>query len=251
MHFEERSQYSGHLGREMRFNVYGHAGKPIIVFPSSGGSYHEYADFGMIEACSWFIDQGLVRFYTPDSIDNETWLSSKWAHDKGVAHQKYEDYIIDNLIPLIKHETGYQGPMITTGASMGAYHALNFLLQHPDVFDTCIALSGVYDVRFFVGDIAGDPVLYQNSPVDYIWTQDDPWFLEHYRRSNIILCTGLGKWEEQTIHDTDVMKDAFEKKGIPAWVDYWGSNVDHDWVWWRQQMPYFLGRLFDQGKLWI
>ena len=37
MHFESRSHWSGELGREMYFNVYGHTGKPIIVFPSSGG----------------------------------------------------------------------------------------------------------------------------------------------------------------------------------------------------------------------
>ena len=75
MHFERRSHYSGYLGREMNFNVYGHAGKPIVVFPSSGGSQNEYADFGMIEACQSFIDRGLVRFYTPDSVDAESWLS--------------------------------------------------------------------------------------------------------------------------------------------------------------------------------
>ena len=74
MHFESRSQWSGELGRKMYFNVYGHAGKPIIVFPSSGGSQNEYGDFGMIEACQDFIDRGLVKFYTPDSLDNESWL---------------------------------------------------------------------------------------------------------------------------------------------------------------------------------
>ncbi|NLA78652.1 MAG: transposase, partial [Erysipelothrix sp.] len=33
MYFESRSHYSGHLNREMYFNVYGHAGKPMVVFP--------------------------------------------------------------------------------------------------------------------------------------------------------------------------------------------------------------------------
>ncbi|HGK3117828.1 TPA: alpha/beta hydrolase-fold protein [Streptococcus pneumoniae] len=31
--------------------------------------------------------------------------------------------------------------MMTTGCSMGAYHALNFFLQHPDVFTKVIALN--------------------------------------------------------------------------------------------------------------
>lgn len=38
MHFEQRSFYSNQLEKEMPFNVYGHAGKAVLVFPSSGGS---------------------------------------------------------------------------------------------------------------------------------------------------------------------------------------------------------------------
>ena len=33
MHFEARSHYSGHLGREIYFNRYGHGGTPVIVIP--------------------------------------------------------------------------------------------------------------------------------------------------------------------------------------------------------------------------
>ena len=33
---------------------------------------------------------------------------------------------------------------MTNGCSMGAYHALNFFLKHPDVFQGMIALSGLY-----------------------------------------------------------------------------------------------------------
>ena len=50
-------------------------------------------------------------------------------------------------------------PMMTTGCSMGAYHALNFFLQHPDVFNKVVALSGVYDARFFVGEFGGDEAI--------------------------------------------------------------------------------------------
>lgn len=77
--------------------------------------------------------------------------------------------------------------MMTTGCSMGAYHALNFFLQHPDVFTKVIALSGVYDARFFVGDYYNDDAIYQNSPVDYIWNQNDGWFIDRYRQAEIVL----------------------------------------------------------------
>ena len=45
------------------------------------------------------------------------------------------------------------------------------------------------------------------------------------------------------------MKEAFEMKNIPSWVDYCGYDVDHDWPWWKIQLPYYLGALKDQGKL--
>ena len=144
MHFERRSHYSGHLNREMHFNVYGHAGKPVIVFPSSGGSQNEFADFGMIEACRSFIDRGLIKFYTPDSLDNESWLAtSRSPHDIGETHNQYDRYIIEELVPLIRYESNWGGAMITTGCSMGGFHTTNFALRHPDIFDISIALSGV------------------------------------------------------------------------------------------------------------
>ena len=45
MKFVTKTQYSP-TQSDMPYNIYGHQGKPILVFPSSGGSYHEYGDFG-------------------------------------------------------------------------------------------------------------------------------------------------------------------------------------------------------------
>ena len=149
-----------------------HAGIPVVVFASSGGSHNEYYDFGMIDACAQFIEEGRVQFFTLSSVDSDSWLCDwKNPHDRAEMHRAYERYVIEEAIPFIKHKTGWFDPMMTTGCSMGAYHALNFFLQHPDVFNKVIALSGVYDARFFVGDFGGDEAIYQNSPSDYIWNQ--------------------------------------------------------------------------------
>ncbi|ESV54475.1 esterase [Streptococcus agalactiae LMG 14747] len=246
MNVEFLSHWSGHLGREMNLNRYGHAGIPVVVFASSGGSYNEYADFGMIEACRGSIEAGHVQFFTLTSHDKESWLADwKSIHDKAEAHRDYEHYVIEEAIPFIKHKTGWFEPMMTTGCSMGAYHALNFFLQHPDVFSKVIALSGVYDARFFNNnhDYGYDDVVYQNSPADYIWHQNDGWFIDRYRQADIIVCTGLGDWEQDGLDSFYTLKHAFEDKNIPAWFDTWGEDVAHDWVWWRKQMPYFLSTI--------
>ena len=36
------------------------------------------------------------------------------------------------------------------------------------------------------------------------------------------------------------MRDIMNAKGIHAWVDFWGYDVDHDWCWWKKQLRYFL-----------
>ncbi|CYV58133.1 esterase family protein [Streptococcus suis] len=243
MHVEFLSHWSGNLGREMNLNRYGHAGIPVVVFASSGGSYNEYADFGMIEACRGSIEAGHVQFFTLTSYDSESWLADwKSIHDKAEAHRAYERYVMEEAIPFIKHKTGWFDGMMTTGCSMGAYHALNFFLQHPDVFTKVIALSGVYDARFFNNnqDYGNDDAVYQNSPSDYIWNQNDGWFIDKYRQADIIVCTGLGDWEQDGLDSFYNLKRAFEEKNIPAWFDTWGTDVAHDWVWWRKQMPFFL-----------
>ena len=244
MHVEWLSHWSGQLNREMPLNRYGHAGLPIVVFPSSGGTHNEYADFGMIDACRDSIEAGRVQFFTLASVDSESWLADwKYPHDRAEMHRAYERYVISEAIPFIKHKTGWFDPMMTTGCSMGAYHALNFFLQHPDVFRGVIALSGVYDARFFVGEYGDDEAIYSNSPSDYVFNQHDPWFLDQYRQSNIIVCTGHGPWEHDGLPSFYKVKEALEMKGVPAWFDEWGGDVAHDWPWWRVQMPYFLSRL--------
>jgi esterase/lipase superfamily enzyme len=36
------------------------------------------------------------------------------------------------------------------------------------------------------------------------------------------------------------MDALLKEKDIPAWIDYWGHNVAHDWAWWRKQVVYFM-----------
>ena len=68
----------------------------------------------------------------------------------------------------------------------------------------------------------------------------DGWFIDKYRQADIIVCTGLGDWEQDGLDSFYNLKRAFEEKNIPAWFDTWGTDVAHDWVWWRKQMPFFL-----------
>jgi esterase/lipase superfamily enzyme len=67
--------------------------------------------------------------------------------------------------------------------------------------------------------------------------------LEQYRQSHIILCAGQGAWEDTALADLRAFESVLHAKQVPAWVDYWGYDVNHDWPWWRKQLPYFLEAL--------
>ncbi|MCX5730998.1 MAG: transposase, partial [Deltaproteobacteria bacterium] len=96
--------------------------------------------------------------------------------------------------------------------------------------------------RSFVGD-HWDDATYFNSPLQYLPGLADPVYLDRYRRSTIAFAAGQGSWEEDAIADTRVLEEILRAKGIPAWFDYWGADVAHDWPWWRKMLPYFLDRL--------
>jgi len=135
---------------------------------------------------------------------------------------------------------------MTSGCSMGAYHAVNFFFRHPTLFTGCIALSGLYRLdRPEFGMRAEDiPAVYYNSPVHYLAGLSDPWYIDLYRDSRIVVCAGRGAWEEEALEDTRALETIFRSKGIPAWVDFWGTDVNHDWPWWYKQMNHFLRNLY-------
>jgi esterase/lipase superfamily enzyme len=242
MNIEYHKWWSPALGHDMELKVYGHGGKPIVVFPTQAGRYYEYEDFGMVEACGPSIDAGRVTLVTVDSIDNESWCN--WnvrPGERGRRHNDYDRYIVEEVAPFIRNR-GWDGRIGATGCSMGGYHCANFFFRHPDVFDTLICMSGLLQLRMFVGD-AMDEEIYFNTPLAFLPDLTDPWFLDLYRSSNIIVCAGQGPWDEDMLADARALKSILDAKGVPCWIDVWGHDVSHDWPWWRRQMPYFLHHL--------
>ena len=248
MHVEDHRWHSPNLGREMALRVYGHWGAPIIVFPCSRGRYFDYEGMGMIAAIAGFIDAGAVKLYCVDSIDAESWYDfGKSPAERNARHDAYDRYVMDEVVPFIRdHCRQPDVRVMTNGCSMGAYHAVNFFFRHPDALAGCIALSGLYrlDRPEFGLSAAEIPDVYYNSPVHYLAEMDDPWYHEQYRRSRVIVCAGQGPWEEEAVEDTRALEAIFREKGIAAWVDFWGHDVNHDWPWWFKQMNYFLGHLY-------
>ncbi len=244
MQIEYYKWWSPSLGQDMELKVYGYYGKPMLVFPAQDGRFFEFEDMGMANACAQFIEAGQVKVFTVDSIDRQSW-SNQDAHPAARArrHQDYDRYITDEVAPFIRQHCGDASiKAITTGVSMGGYHAGNFFFRHPDIFDTVIAISGLFQLQHFVGDYMDENV-YFNAPLAYLPNMNDPWYLDQYRQSHIIACAGRGAWEDEMLADALALKGILEHKGIPHWIDVWGGDVNHDWPWWKKMLPYFLEKL--------
>lgn len=241
MHIGYHKWWSPQLEQDMELKVYGSAGKPMLVFPTQEGRFFEFEDFGMVDICAPFIEAGQLRIFTVDGIDAQSWTHpSKSVPARVARHEAYENYVLEEAIPFMRETIGDPAArFIVTGCSMGAYHAANFFFRHPDIFDSLLAISGVYTLKLFIGDYMDEKV-YFHTPLAYLSQLKDPWFLDKYRHSQIIISVGQGAWENPMLEDTRALKAILEAKGIPAWIDFWGYDVDHDWPWWRKKMSYFL-----------
>lgn len=251
MNIKYYKEYSNHLNRDIEFKVYGYSGQPILVFPAQDGRFYDFENFKMVDTIQDFIEEGRIQLFCCDSMDKESWSAKdKDPRQRIETHEAWYNYIVNELVPRI-FEINYEidkdhyiNGIFTTGCSMGGAHAANFMFRRPDIFKGTIALSGYYDSELFFGDYCDD-LVYNNSPIKYIngMSYDHP-FVDKYRQCKIILCCGQGEWEEPAISTTTRMKELLDYKHIPATIDLWGYDVNHDWNWWQIQFRYFIEQLF-------
>ena len=106
MHRAHHRWFSHHLGREMDLLVFGHAGYPLLVFPTSMGKFYEYEDRGMIDAVRHMYEDGRLMAICVDSVDAESFYN-KQAHPRRriERHLSYEQYLLNDVVPFIQRES--------------------------------------------------------------------------------------------------------------------------------------------------
>lgn len=209
--------------------VFGHAGAPILAFPSSKGRFYEWEDFGMVRALAHQLEHGHNMLFCVDSVDAEALYNRHVPpYVRIKRYQQYEQYVIDEAVPFVHHRAGTSF-VIAAGASFGGYHAANFVFKHPRAFGKLVALSGAFDVRSFF-DGFYDENVYFNNPVDYLPNLNEPHLLSWIRRNHIILTTGeYDPCKEANFTLSRILND----KGIPHTLDFLPGVFGHDWPWWH------------------
>ena len=235
--------YSWIMDRDMEHAVFGDTGRLVLAFAPQSGHTYDFRNFGMIDSIAPWIESGKIRVVCVDSIDEETWSNEggdpRWRIEQ---QERWFRYVTDELVPRYAGEAR----AITTGCSMGATHAMNFFCRRPDIFGGVIALSGLYDTDYFWHDYKDD-LTYANSPIEFLrnMPEDHVW-INLYRQSSIVFCSGQGAWEDEMREDLHELDEIFNAKGVPHWADYWGFDVNHDWPWWQKQLPYFMSHVIGE-----
>ncbi|MBC7511230.1 MAG: esterase [Ferruginibacter sp.] len=240
---ELKSWFSPALQKEMPIAQYGDYGFALLLIPTAAADYLEYERFQLIDYLAPYINGGKIKVFSVNSINNESWMHHDMPGEhKAIHHNRFNEYIFNEVIPFIKNSTSAQTPIIVSGASFGALHSMNLFLKRPDLIDGVIAMSGVYDLREYTKGFFDDQV-YLNSPMLYMPNLTDHTMLEQIRSSDHIhILTGCGDHE-----DPDAAKSfagVLYNKGINYELSVWGNEWKHDWPTWRAMLPLFIDTRF-------
>lgn len=236
---ESSRWYSSRLQTDVTLSRWGHAGQPVLVFPTAGGDAGEIDRFLMIRALEPLLSEGRIKIYSCDSVAGRTFFdrSQSPEHRMWVTHQ-FHQYVKHEIVPAIRTDCRTEDiPVWTAGASIGAFHAVAVTCRFPDVFHRALAMSGTFDVLRLIDRPEPTDYFRVSSPLHFVPTLGGP-HLDVLRTRHIHFASGEGKWEN--VGESFRMAQVLGDKQIPNWVDPWGPNWDHDWVTWRAMMPKYL-----------
>lgn len=236
MHRAYHRWWSPSLHRDMELLEFGHGGARVIAFPTSKGSFFEWEDRGMPRALSHMLNNGWLHLTCVDGVDSESWYAYH-THPGARAwrHEQYTSYIINEVLPWSQWRNGHPFTVLT-GASFGAFHALSIGLRYPDRVNRVLSMSGLADIKGFLGGYHNETVYFQN-PMDFLDNEHDGWRLDCLRRQDIILAVGKG---DQLLHQNRELSSKLWAKGVGNALREW-DGFAHDWPVWYKMAQMYIG----------
>ena len=234
--------FSPHLERDMELLAFGHAGEAVLVFPTREGRFYDYENWGLVGALMPAIAAGRLRLFCVDSVDSEALYCQCRPPPARLARSgQFERYILEEVLPLVRAKNP-GAPLVSHGCSIGAYHAVNIALRHPDQFRRVVGLSGRYDLSRQIGPFRDlfdgyyDEDVYFHTPSHFIPNLTDPSTLDRIRRLEITLAIG----DADPFRDnTRQLSSALWDKGVPNRLEVWNGEA-HRARDWRQMVQVYL-----------
>jgi len=233
---------SRNLKREMELLVFGHAGAPVLFFPTRTARFYDYENWRIIDALKDKIEAGYLQVFCVDSTDIDSFYNASiHPAERIVRYGNYEKYIIKEVVPFIKRKNPNKY-RIVAGCSLGAYHAMNITLKHPTHFKKVVGMSGRYDISQQIQNFRDlfdgykDENIYFNTPTMFIPNLEDKKILKALRALKIVMVIG----KEDPFFDSNVLlSNVLSEKGICNTIYVWNEEA-HRPRHWRQMVQMYL-----------
>lgn len=239
---EYHKWYSPSLQRDMELLAFGHAGNPVIFFPTRTARFYDFEDWKVIDALRPKIEAGTIQVYCVDSVDKESFYNLDIPPAARIhRHVLYEQYILNEVLPLVRRRN--PGPqLIAAGCSLGAYHAVNLALKYPWMFAKVVGLSGRYDLTeqyehfddLFEGYM--DETVYFNMPSRFIPNLHDEQIIAQLKKMEIILVVGN---HDAFLDNNRHLSDALWSQGVWNAFHIWDGE-SHKPRYWRYMVQLYL-----------
>lgn len=239
MSFEKTRWFSPRMQRESTLVRWGEVGQPVLVFPTAGGDAEEIERFHLVRVLEPLLAAGKIKVYSCDSVAGRAMLTQEGSpqHRMWLLNQ-FHQYVKHEVVPAIKKDCGSDDlPIWTTGASIGAFHAVAVTCRFPDIFHRALAMSGTWNLLRFLGTEHYSEDYFVASPLQFVPTLGGL-HLDVLRQRFILIASGAGRAEN--MGESWAIAHTLGQKGIPNRVDPWGADWHHDWVTWRKMLPQYL-----------
>jgi esterase/lipase superfamily enzyme len=224
-------EYSPSLGRDMELLHFGHAGRTLLVFPTSQGRFYQWEDFGLVASISDFIESGAVQLVCLDSVDSESWYArDKPPADRVRRHLQYESYIVNEILPRLA------GPPVAAGTSFGALHAVLLAARHPSRVGGFIGLSGAFDTSRWLDGYHDDDTYFTNLFAFLPGLTDDAYLGPLRAEHPKVIATGE---QDPNVEDSRKLAGLLRAKGVDVGLEIWPGWA-HDWPYWKDMMRRYL-----------
>lgn len=213
MRREEYKIKSELLGKEVKILVYGHFGINVLLFPITDDDPLEFEHIGLIQSLSPLIEKGHIKLFSFETNNLNCWLNNSISpKERSDNHFSFNSFLTNELIQFIYNDNGAAVPIITAGAGIGAFHAVNSYLRRPDIFMGAIGANGFYDIQWLSGSYY-DENCYFNSPLHYLPNLTDDYWLSFLKSQNhLSLIVQNGNWD--LINQANRLSDILRGKDI-------------------------------------
>ena len=225
----------------MELLVFGHAGRPVLFFPTRMARFFDYENWGIVNAVKDKIERGEIQLYCVDSTDKESFYNQSVHPSVRIArYLQYEQYILNEVLPVMRGPYNIQHIEVA-GCSMGAYHAVNIAFKHPGLFKKVVAMSGRYDLTVAITDFKdlfdgfNNEDVYFNMPLQYMANLNDINQLMPLRNTEIVLVIGQMDPFLQSNHRLSTL---LNNKDIPHKLYEWNGYAHRPFHWRRMAQLY-------------